>query len=102
MLGGYGFRRREIDEPSVLLVPVDEFFSKSNLVNITVADSLHYFGSSNGFIVLDIRGWDKVRTYDSRIVNQRHKSTASFRAPSIPRLSMSCCPATATTETSPC
>jgi hypothetical protein len=55
MLGGYGFRRRKTDEPPVLLIPVDEFFSKSNLLDMMGAHSLNHFGSSNGFLKLDVR-----------------------------------------------
>lgn len=53
-LGGYGFRLRAEDEPAVLLVPVDEFFSKSNLMAIHGATSLFHSTSTGGFMAANI------------------------------------------------
>lgn len=54
MIGAYGFRRRESTEPAVLLVPVDKFFSRSNLLGMNGAGELHHVGSVNGFVHLNI------------------------------------------------
>jgi hypothetical protein len=53
-IGGYGFRVREPGDPAVLIVPVDEFFSKSNLLAIHGAKSLFYSGSAHGLMMADV------------------------------------------------
>jgi len=75
ILGGYGFRRCKPNEPSVLLVPADESFSKSNLLHLSGANRLHHFGTSNGFRMLDIQ--KEVIEHEliervTRAIEQRH------------------------------
>lgn len=53
-IGGYGFRVREAGEPAVLLVPVDEFFSKSNLLAIHGASALYHCSSADGFMATNV------------------------------------------------
>ncbi|MDI1248757.1 MAG: type I restriction enzyme HsdR N-terminal domain-containing protein [Lacunisphaera sp.] len=53
-IGGYGFRVLEAGEPLVLIVPVDEFFSRSNLLAIHGASSLYHCSSAHGFIQTDV------------------------------------------------
>lgn len=74
-IGGYGFRRRAVHQPSVSLVPVDKFFSKTNLLYMAGAQGLTHFGSSNGFLSLDIR--KEVMEHEiiervARVIEQRH------------------------------
>lgn len=54
-LAGYGFRKRKPTEPAVMLIPVEKFFSRSNLLTMTGVDRLHHRSSSDGFTRLDIR-----------------------------------------------
>lgn len=54
VVGMYGIRRREASEPTVALVPVTEFLSRSNLLDMTGVQSLYHFGSCNGFLSFDI------------------------------------------------
>jgi len=53
-LAGYGFRPIESGDEDIFFFPVDEAF-KSNLSYLYGADGLHYAGSANGFIDLDIK-----------------------------------------------
>jgi len=51
-MGGYGFRVRQAGDPAVSLVPVEEFFSKSGLLAIYGASTLHYCSSAMGLNML--------------------------------------------------
>lgn len=53
-LAGYGFRPIESGDEDIFFFPVDEAL-KSNLSYLYGADGLHYAGSANGFIDLDIK-----------------------------------------------
>lgn len=48
-LGGYGFKHQKPGEPRIHLVPVEEFFSKSNLLHFAGAGGLFHAGSTDGF-----------------------------------------------------
>jgi hypothetical protein len=53
-LGGYGFRNIDANEESIIFVPVNEMFSRSNLSYLHGAGNLHWSGSANGFININI------------------------------------------------
>jgi len=53
-LGAYGFKRRQNGKPLIQLVPVERYFSKSNLLNLIGARGLHHASSSNGFCTMDV------------------------------------------------
>ncbi len=55
VIGAYGFRRRHANEPAVVLVPVDKFLSRSNLLLMNGAGAMHHHGSTDGFTDFDIR-----------------------------------------------
>lgn len=55
MVGAYGFRRRDPAEAPVLLVPVDKFFSKSNLLGMHGAGALQHSGSAKGFVQINVQ-----------------------------------------------
>lgn len=48
-LGGYGFKHQQPGEPGIHLVPVEQFFSKSNLLHFAGAGGLFHSGSTDGF-----------------------------------------------------
>lgn len=48
-LGGYGFKLQRPGEPKIHLVPVEKFFSKSNLLHFAGAGGLFHAGSTDGF-----------------------------------------------------
>jgi len=54
MVGGYGFCRRRRNETSIAIVPVDNIFSHSNLAYVSGASSLHFSGSANGFVRINV------------------------------------------------
>lgn len=54
-LGAYGFKHRLPGDPEIHFVPVQEFFSKSNLLHFAGAGGLFHAGSTNGFSSMNVR-----------------------------------------------